>query len=142
MRQVRLRAASSVVTAAHTLVWAVFVASIVAIPVYASLGNLMVAWGLPGFVPIEVAVLLANRMRCPLTDVAGRHTAVRRENFDIYLPLWLARTTRRSSARCMSPASPIRRGFPPDHARPARRPMIPAGKSQSRQHGDACPFEE
>lgn len=49
------------------------------------------AWGLSGFVLIEVIALLAKRMRCPLTDVAGRYTAERRENFDICLPLWLAR---------------------------------------------------
>jgi hypothetical protein len=40
---------------------------------------------------VEVAVLLLNRMRCPLTDVAARFTEDRRANFDIYLPLWLAR---------------------------------------------------
>lgn len=75
----------------HTLVWAIFVASILAAPVYASLGNLKVAWGLIGSVFLEVAVLVANRMRCPLTDVAERYTAERQDNFDIYLPLWLAR---------------------------------------------------
>jgi hypothetical protein len=32
-----------------------------------------------------------NRCRCPLTDVAARHTDARADNFDIYLPLWLAR---------------------------------------------------
>lgn len=36
--------------------------------------------------------LPANRLRCPLTDIAARHTADRRANFDIYLPLWLARS--------------------------------------------------
>jgi hypothetical protein len=30
-------------------------------------------------------------MRCPLTGVAARYTDDRRDNFDIYLPLWLAR---------------------------------------------------
>ena len=28
---------------------------------------------------------------CPLTDVAGQFTEDRRDNFDIYLPEWLAR---------------------------------------------------
>jgi hypothetical protein len=36
-------------------------------------------------------VLLFNRMRCPLTGVAARYTDDRRDNFDIYLPEWLAR---------------------------------------------------
>jgi len=39
----------------------------------------------------EVAVLVVNRMRCPLTGVAARYTGDRAENFDIYLPLWLAK---------------------------------------------------
>ncbi|HLN65264.1 MAG TPA: hypothetical protein VK464_27400 [Symbiobacteriaceae bacterium] len=36
-------------------------------------------------------VLLLNRWRCPLTDVAAQYTGDRRDNFDIYLPEWLAR---------------------------------------------------
>jgi hypothetical protein len=39
----------------------------------------------------ETLVLLLNRWRCPLTDVAARHTQDRRDNFDIHLPEWLAR---------------------------------------------------
>ena len=39
----------------------------------------------------ECLVLVLNRMRCPLTDLAARHTEDRRDNFDIHLPLWLAR---------------------------------------------------
>lgn len=75
----------------HTLVWAVFAASILTIPVFAFLDKLVIAWGLIGFVFLEVAVLFANRMRCPLTNVAGRYTTDRQDNFDIFLPLWLAR---------------------------------------------------
>ncbi len=36
-------------------------------------------------------VLAVNWGRCPLTDLAGRFTDARAENFDIYLPLWVAR---------------------------------------------------
>ena len=36
-------------------------------------------------------MLALNRGRCPLTDVAGRYTEERADNFDIYLPRWLAR---------------------------------------------------
>jgi hypothetical protein len=61
-----------------------------AIP-FTFLGNLTVAWGLIAFVFLEVVVLVANRMKCPLTDVASRYTSERQDNFDIYLPLWLAR---------------------------------------------------
>lgn len=83
------------IKAIHTLVWAVFAGSILAIPLWAAAGKLAVAWGLIGFVFLEVAVLLANRMRCPLTDAAGRYTSERQDNFDIYLPLWLARHNKR-----------------------------------------------
>jgi hypothetical protein len=75
----------------HTLVWTIFAGSILAILVFAFIGLPQVAWGLIGFVSLEVVVLVANRMRCPLTDVAGRYTSDRQDNFDIYLPLWLAR---------------------------------------------------
>lgn len=79
------------IRAIHTLVWAVFAGSILAIPVYAAAGSAKVAWGLIGFVFLEVVVLLANGMKCPLTAVAERYTPERRDNFDIYLPVWLAR---------------------------------------------------
>ena len=75
----------------HTVVWFIFAASIVLIPLATYMCRWETAFGLIGFVALEVIVLLVNRMRCPLTDVAGRYTADRRDNFDIYLPLWLAR---------------------------------------------------
>lgn len=75
----------------HTLVWAVFAGSIVALPFLAWAQQFRVAFILIGLVCIEVLVLFANRMRCPLTDLAARYTEDRRDNFDIYLPLWLAR---------------------------------------------------
>ena len=79
----------------HTVVWAVFAGSIIAIPVFAATGRLTIAWTLVAFVFLEVLVLLLNRMRCPLTDVAARYTPEREDNFDIYLPLWLARNNKR-----------------------------------------------
>ncbi len=36
-------------------------------------------------------MLAANRLRCPLTGLAGRYTTDRADNFDIFLPEWLAR---------------------------------------------------
>ena len=75
----------------HTVVWAVFAGSIVVIPIAAWQGQFTLALVLIGLVLVEVLVLLANRWRCPLTDVATRYTDDRPDNFDIYLPLWLAR---------------------------------------------------
>ncbi len=76
---------------AHTLVWAVFASSIVAIPVATALGHLRAALWLSLLVWIEVAILIANRMRCPLTGIAAHYTDDRADNFDIFLPAWLAR---------------------------------------------------
>jgi hypothetical protein len=46
---------------------------------------------LTGLVLIKCAVLAVNRGWSPLTDLAGRYTKARMENFDIDRPLWLAR---------------------------------------------------
>lgn len=75
----------------HTMVWAFFAACIVAIPLAAWAGRFDAALLLMGIVTIEVLVLAANAWRCPLTAVAARYTDDRRDNFDIYLPDWLAR---------------------------------------------------
>lgn len=75
----------------HTIVWAFFVAVILAIPVAAWQRRFALFTGLTAIVLIEVAVLAVNRLRCPLTDVAARYTEDRRANFDIYLPLFIAR---------------------------------------------------
>jgi hypothetical protein len=75
----------------HTVVWFIFATSIVLIPLATYLGLWLTAFWLIAFVALEVAVLLVNQMRCPLTDVAGRYTTDRSDNFDIYLPLWIAR---------------------------------------------------
>jgi hypothetical protein len=75
----------------HTAVWALFVACILGIFVAAAERRLGLAAVLIGVVMVEVLVLVFNRMRCPLTGVAARFTADREANFDIYLPLWLAR---------------------------------------------------
>ena len=75
----------------HTVVWAFFAGIIVAIPVVAWQRRFGLLLWLAGIVLVEVVVLAANRMRCPLTAVAARYTDDRRDNFDIYLPLLIAR---------------------------------------------------
>jgi hypothetical protein len=75
----------------HTAVWALFAGSIMLIPVAAGLQQWRLAFILIGLVSLECLVLALNRMMCPLTDVAARYTDDRKANFDIYLPLWLAR---------------------------------------------------
>jgi len=75
----------------HTIVWAIFAACIFAIPVLAWLGHERQASVLIMVVLVELLVLLVNHGNCPLTAVAARYTQDRRDNFDIYLPQWLAR---------------------------------------------------
>jgi hypothetical protein len=80
-----------VIKVVHTVVWAFFAGCIVSIPIASSLGEHSVAAWLAAVVLVEVVVLAANNMRCPLTGVAARYTGDRRANFDIYLPEWLAK---------------------------------------------------
>ena len=80
---------------AHTVVWALLVAVIVAIPVMAWRDRVTATAVLTGIMLTEVLVLVVNRWRCPLTDLAARYTDDRRANFDIYLPLWLAANNKR-----------------------------------------------
>jgi hypothetical protein len=75
----------------HTAVWLFFAVCIVAIPVAGARRHYLWAVTLIGLVLVECGVLVANRGRCPLTGVAARYTDQRSANFDIYLPLWLAR---------------------------------------------------
>jgi len=74
----------------HTAIWAVLVGCILAIWVFAWRGAYPFAALSIAVVLIEVVVLVLNRWRCPLTSIATRYTEDRRDNFDIYLPEWLA----------------------------------------------------
>jgi len=76
---------------AHTLVWAIFAGCILAIPLASWYGAHRAAAWLSIIVAGEIIVLMLNKLRCPLTAVAARYTDDRRDNFDIYLPEWLAR---------------------------------------------------
>lgn len=75
----------------HTAVWLFFASCIVAIPIVGAQHRFRLAAVLTGLVLVECAILAVNRGRCPLTDLAGRYTRDRADNFDIYLPNWLAR---------------------------------------------------
>lgn len=80
-----------VIKVIHTITWAVFAGCILAIPGYAWAGNIQIAAILCGVVFMEVLILIFNNWSCPLTPVAARYTENRQDNFDIYLPVWLAR---------------------------------------------------
>jgi polyferredoxin len=80
-----------IIKAVHTAIWAFFASCVLAIPIFAWHGEYAHATMFIGVVFVELLVLVFNRWRCPLTSIAARYTADRRDNFDIYLPEWLAR---------------------------------------------------
>jgi len=82
-----------VIKAVHTVVWAFFVACILAIWIFALRADFVGAAIAIGLVFVEVLVLAFNKGRCPLSPIAARYTDDRRANFDIYLPQWLAGRT-------------------------------------------------
>lgn len=76
----------------HTVIWVFFVA-VIGYIVYAGITGELNAfvWAAIGLIALEGVVLLFNSGACPLTPWAARYTAQREDNFDIFLPLWLAR---------------------------------------------------
>jgi hypothetical protein len=79
---------------AHTGIWAVLAAAVVVATACALLGWTRPASLASAMVWVEVAVLAANRWKCPLTSVAERLTDERGDTFDIYLPAWLSRNNK------------------------------------------------
>lgn len=75
----------------HTVVWSFLAGCIVAIPVFAAANRFLTAWVLSGIVLVECLILAGNRGRCPLTDLAAKHTDETADNFDIYLPVLMAK---------------------------------------------------
>ena len=75
----------------HTIAWALLRGLYPRIPVVTWQGNFIRVGLLAGIVLVEITVLIVNGFRCPLTNVAAHYTTDRRDNFDIYLPLWIAR---------------------------------------------------
>jgi hypothetical protein len=79
----------------HTAIW-VFFNVVIFYMLYAALTNRLDAWLWTGYalVVTEGIVLVVFRMACPLTILARKYSASGRDNFDIYLPEWLARYTK------------------------------------------------
>lgn len=76
----------------HTLVWVFFV-SIIFYTVYCGIFDKITVytWIAIGLVILEGLVLVAFKMFCPLTLLARKYSDSEKENFDIYLPLIIAR---------------------------------------------------
>ncbi|WP_439882645.1 hypothetical protein ACSX1A_05630 [Pontibacter sp. MBLB2868] len=76
----------------HTLIW-VFFNVVIFYLLYAVLTNRIDVWVWVclGLIALEGLVLLVFKNMCPITVVARRYSDSTRDNFDIYLPNWLAR---------------------------------------------------
>jgi hypothetical protein len=76
----------------HTLIW-LFYVTVIFFIWYAGITNSvdLYTWICTSLVIFEGLVLLMFRWKCPLTVIAEKYTDDRRDNFDIYLPEWLAK---------------------------------------------------
>jgi hypothetical protein len=79
----------------HTIIWAIMVAAILYI-VYCGLTNQtnFLLWFSIGLIILEGLTLIVYKWHCPLTLIAKKYTNKRDDNFDIYLPIFLARYTK------------------------------------------------
>jgi len=77
---------------AHTAIW-VFFNVVIFYMLYAVIVNNIDIWLWMGYgiILIEGLVLLAFKMYCPLTVWARKYSDSTKDNFDIYLPNWLAK---------------------------------------------------
>ena len=76
----------------HTAVW-IFFNLVLIYLFYAVLTRTIGFWFWMGIgaIALECIVLILFKWTCPLTHVARRYSDSEKENFDIYLPLWLAK---------------------------------------------------
>ncbi len=76
----------------HTLIWVFFV-TVIFYVVYCGIADQVnpLTWVAVGAVILEGLVLLVFKMFCPLTLMARKYSDSQKDNFDIYLPNWLAK---------------------------------------------------
>ncbi|MCE2612791.1 hypothetical protein LVD13_07390 [Flavobacteriaceae bacterium D16] len=76
----------------HTIIWAIFVAVIFYV-LYTGIMNTvtMYTWIGIGLIIGEGMILLIFKMSCPLTVLARNYSDSQKDNFDIFLPNWLAK---------------------------------------------------
>jgi hypothetical protein len=76
----------------HTAVW-VFFNVVIFYFLYAVLVNKIDIWVwiCLGFIILEGLILIAFKSVCPITLIARKYSDSQQDNFDIYLPNWLAR---------------------------------------------------
>ncbi len=85
----------TLVKAIHTLIW-VFFNVVIFYMLYAVIRNKIDIWVWIGYglVLLEGITLLAFKFFGPLTVIARKYSDSKKDNFDIYLPNWLAKYTK------------------------------------------------
>ncbi len=79
----------------HTFIWAIIAAAILYVLYSGIVGKLTtLTWISLALALGECVVIVLNKWTCPLTPLAAKHTASREPNFDIYLPIWLAKNNK------------------------------------------------
>lgn len=80
----------------HTGIW-IFFNVVIFYMLYAVAANKLDRWLWIGYglFVLEGITLLIFKFFCPLTLMARRYSNSTRDNFDIYLPNWLAKNTKR-----------------------------------------------
>jgi hypothetical protein len=79
----------------HTAIW-VFMNVVIFYMLYAAIAHKLDRWlwiGY-GFGFLEGLILLTFKSHCPLNLLARQYTNSTQDNFDIYLPAWLAKYTK------------------------------------------------
>ena len=76
----------------HTVIW-IFFNMVLSYMAYEVIFNKIdqFIWIGIGLIILEFVVLLFFKMMCPLTIIARKYSDSTKENFDIYLPNWLAK---------------------------------------------------
>jgi hypothetical protein len=85
----------NIIKTVHTLIW-IFFNAVIFYLLYAVLTDQVgiLVWIGVGLVLAEGVVLLSFDLQCPLTVMARKYSDSSRDNFDIFLPVWLARYTK------------------------------------------------
>ncbi len=82
----------NIIKAIHTLIW-LFFNVVIFYLYYAAITNKLNKWvwiGI-GLILLEGLVLLIFKKLCPVTIIARRYSDSTKDNFDIFLPTWLAK---------------------------------------------------
>jgi hypothetical protein len=84
-----------VVKFVHTLIW-IFFNFVIFYMLYAVIQDRINIWLWVGYglIFLEGITLLVFRFFCPLTLIARKYSDSKKDNFDIYLPNWLAKYTK------------------------------------------------